>query len=361
MKKNNIFLGFIKIICAIVGIGLFVSLGALGLFIYFNSPPNTDNVIDVSGIDGITPALGGGFYVEVRRGESGQSVGRRLESAGLIRNRYFWDILGRLEREYVKVGTYLISEPKDQLAILRLLVAGRQILHRVTIPEGVTLSRAARILEDAGIVSSEDFLRAVRDPEILRHFGVPGSSMEGYLFPDTYMFPLNYPASRVVRTMAYNFFDRLYTISPTLVNMSPEELNRIVIMASIVEREYRVPEEAPIMAGVFFNRLRVNMLLQSCATVEFIITEILGRPHPNRIFNVDLEIQSPYNTYMHRGLPPGPISAPGMIALRAAIYPQNTDYLFFRLINVATGTHRFSRTYDEHLRAGALLTIPPWH
>jgi UPF0755 protein len=172
------------------------------------------------------------------------------------------------------------------------------------------------------------------------------------------MFPKDFPAEQVVRTMADNFFEKLYTISPSLQNMTPRELNDIVILASIVEREYRVREEAPLMAGVFYHRLRINMALQSCATVEYVITDILGRPHPSVILNVDLEIRSPFNTYMFRGLPPGPISAPGVVALRAAIYPEHTDFLYFRLIEPATGRHHFSRTYDEHLRAGQLLTRP---
>ena len=136
--------------------------------------------------------------------------------------------------------------------------------------------------------------------------------------------------------------------------MSPGELNNRVIIASIVEREYRIPEEAAIMAGVFFNRLRIGMALQSCATVEYVITEILGLPHPTRIFNRDLEIRNPYNTYMYPGLPPGPISWPGEIALRAAFNPAETNYLYFRLIELSTGRHHFSRTLDDHIRAGAL-------
>jgi UPF0755 protein len=269
-------------------------------------------------------------------------------------------LLCRFENEHIKTGTYRIEKPASQLAILRILTSGRQVLYRVTIPEGVTLRRAARILEDEGICSTEDFMAAARSLAIINHYRIPNTSMEGYLFPDTYMFPKNFPAEQVVRTMADNFFNRLHSISPLFQNMTPQELNDIVIMASIVEREYRVREEAPVMAGVFYNRLRINMALQSCATVEYVITDILGRPHPSVIFNVDLQIRSPYNTYMNRGLPPGPISAPGVVALRAAVYPENTDFLYFRLIDPASGRHYFSRTYDEHIRAGQLFTKPAW-
>jgi UPF0755 protein len=179
--------------------------------------------------------------------------------------------------------------------------------------------------------------------------------MEGYLFPDTYLFPLSYPAERVVTAMANNFFNRLQRIAPEGLELSPGELNRKVIMASIVEMEYRVREEAALMAGVFFRRLEIGMRLESCATVIYVLTEHLGRPHPQRLFFVDLAIQNPFNTYQNWGLPPAPIASPGETALRAAFFPVNTDYLFFRVVDPATGRHIFTRTLEEHNRAGALL------
>jgi UPF0755 protein len=136
--------------------------------------------------------------------------------------------------------------------------------------------------------------------------------------------------------------------------MSAAELNRRVIIASIVEREYRVPDEAPLMAGVFFNRMNIGMALQSCATVEYVITEIQGRPHPEILLNRDLEIQSPYNTYIVPGLPPGPICSPGATAMEAALRPQKSDYFYFRLTDAAIGKHYFSRTLDDHIKAGLL-------
>jgi UPF0755 protein len=154
--------------------------------------------------------------------------------------------------------------------------------------------------------------------------------------------------------MADTFFKRLAELQPDSLALSPAELNKRVIMASIVEREYRVDEEAPVMAGVFYNRLRIGMALQSCATVEYVITEIQGRPHPERLYERDTEIRSPYNTYLVPGLPPGPISAPGTVALDAAFNPAPSDYLYFRLVNPAEGRHYFSHTLDDHIRAGAL-------
>ena len=362
-KKFNIFSLMLDIVSFVIVFVLVVSLILLVLFMGFNAPvepkiqtftSGTDDIL----FDGIT--LDDGFFTfEIRRGESAQSVGLRLERASLISSRNLWYLICRFGDDFLKSGTYRIEYPQSQLAIYRILVSGRQMLHRVTIPEGVTLKKTSRIFEDAGICSAADFLASAADPQIISRYRIPNQTMEGYLFPDTYLFPANYPASRVVTAMADNFFGKLENILENTIEggerLSPDELNRMVILASIVEREYRVPDEAPLMSGVFLNRLRIGMALQSCATVEYIITEIQGKPHPSVILNVDLEIRSPYNTYIMPGLPPGPISAPGAVALRSVFNPQETNFLYFRLTDPQSGRHYFSRTYDEHIRAGQLV------
>jgi len=331
----------------------------IGVFMYFNSAVHDVRQVTVSENDAIRLSEDGNYLIDIRRGETSQSVGLRLERAGLIKNRYFWNIMCRYFNEHIKTGTYKLELPVTPVGIHSILVSGREILHKVTIPEGVTLKKAALILEQAGICSADSFLASAKNPDIINHYGIPNDSMEGYLFPDTYFFPSEYPADRTVRKMADNFFSKLDIISPTIRGMNVHELNEIVILASIIEREYRVADEAPVMAGVFLNRIRINMRLQSCATVEYIITEIQGKPHPRVLLYVDLEIRNPYNTYLYSGLPPGPISAPGMVALRAAIYPQSTDFLYFRLTDAASGRHYFSRTHDEHIRAADYFTKPP--
>ena len=356
-KKNNIFSLIIKVICFLLILGLTGAGIFTALVIYLNSPVQAGEMpAYISEDDGIKKIEENVYLVDVRRGESSQSVGIRLERAGLIRNRYFWNLICRFEKEHIKTGTYRVEVPAAQIAIHSILISGRQILHRVTIPEGVTLSKTARILEEAGICPANDFLDAANNPLIINSYRIPNTSMEGYLFPDTYLFPAGYPAEQVVRAMADNFYSRLETLNPLARNMSPEELNEKVILASIVEREYRVAEEAPLMAGVFYNRLRINMALQSCATVEYIITEIQGKPHPSIIYNQDLEIRDPYNTYIRAGLPPGPISAPGAVALNAVLFPQETEFFYFRLTDPSSGRHYFSRTFDEHIGAGQLFT-----
>lgn len=341
----------LKFIISIIGLLLFIVTLSLTIIMYLNSPVTTEIIITEQ--DGIKSSGNGGILFEVRRGESAMSVGRRLENANIIRNRYFWYLLCRVKKEIIKTGTYQLELPANQLAIHGILVSGRQILQKVTIPEGVTLKKTARILEDAGICPRQDFLDSAENKQIINHYKIPNATMEGYLFPDTYLFPFDYNADSVVRAMADNFFEKISTIDGGL---SPEELNKRVILASIIEREYRLAEEAPVMAGVFFNRLDIGMALQSCATVEYIITEIQGLPHPVVLLNKDIEIRNPYNTYILPGLPPGPISNPGTTSLHAVFYPDKNNYLYFRLEDSDSGKHYFSRTLDEHIRAGQIRT-----
>jgi UPF0755 protein len=329
----------------------------LTVFMYFNSPPAPP--LKPAGQDAapggrLFVEKDGSLFLEVRSGETAFSVGNRLEEAGIIRNRYFWYFLSRLTKEYIKTGAYRIELPASQIRIHSLLVSGDQILVRVTVPEGATLRKTARILEGAGVCGATSFLAAAASREILDSYGVPGETMEGYLFPETYFFPYSFPAEKVVSAMADTFFSRLEEIAPGALTMGNNELFKKVIIASIVEREYRVADEASLMAGVFYNRLDIGMALQSCATVEYVITEIQGRPHPEVLYTRDTEIRNPYNTYLRPGLPPGPISAPGKTALEAAFNPASAAYLYFRLTDPGAGRHYFSRTLDDHIRAGSL-------
>jgi UPF0755 protein len=343
----------LKTLSALIALSLAGSALAVAGMAYFNAPPDKAPGGFLNN-ETLRVEQDGTALIEVRRGESAQSVGQRLEEAGIIKNRYFWNLLSRLNPEYIKTGLYRLQIPASQMEIRSLLVSGKQLLTRVTVPEGATLKKAALIFAGAGICEAADFLDAAADPETLALYGVPGKTMEGYLYPDTYLFPRAYPAPRVVKTMADTFFSRLRETQRGSLGMSPEELHERVVLASIVEREYRVAGEAPLMAGVFYNRLRIGMALQSCATVEYVITEVQGRPHPEQLFTRDTEIRDPYNTYIRPGLPPGPISSPGAVALDAAFNPAESDYLYFRLTDPAEGRHYFSRTLDDHIRAGAL-------
>ncbi|GAB4223192.1 MAG: endolytic transglycosylase MltG [Spirochaetales bacterium] len=327
-----------KILTIILGILVGGMIGVVALASYLNSPPSVQDGVE---------------EFAIYKGESVFSIAERLEDAGLIRSREFLIWISRLqgtEKQY-RAGHYRIPRGKSALFIHELLIKGTQTLYKVTIPEGWTLSRIARSLEEKGIVVGSEFLSASKSKDILEKYGIPASSVEGYLFPETYYFPKEYPAKRVIETMVETFFQRL----PGIVEKDPlptgKELLEKVILGSIIEREYRDAREAPLIASVFYNRLKIRMPLGSCATVEYVLTEELGKPHPDVLTYADLEIPSPYNTYQRSGLPPGPIGNPGEVALRAAFHPADTAYLYFVLKDPDAGRHYFSKTLQEHMKA----------
>lgn len=291
----------------------------------------------------------------VSRGSSVLAITAALEKQSLVRSSFFASVLTRLRNYSLKAGTYRISPRLRTTAILELIHEGKQETLRITVPEGLTITKTARLLEDAGVVSRHEFEQSSRNPELLARFGIPAGSAEGFLFPDTYTFHYGVDADDIVATMLSTFFRK----TAELENLpeSREKLFEKVILASIVEREYRVAREAPLIASVFSNRLKIGMGLQSCSTVEYIITEIQGKPHPERLLAEDLEIPSDYNTYLWAGLPPGPIANPGLTALTAVLDPPGSPYLYFRLTDPVQGTHVFTRSLDEHVDAGRKLYL----
>lgn len=297
-----------------------------------------------------------GLLFTVRAGEGAGILAARLEAEGAIRSALAFRLLAKARGDEgrLKAGVYRIEPAMGGREVLDAIVSGRQALVRLTVPEGATLSRVALILEEGGVAAAAEFRAAARDPALLSELGIPGPSLEGYLFPDTYFMPLGYGAAGAARAMAAAFRSRLASI-PEAAALSPEELREKIILASIVEREYRVADEAPVMASVFYNRLRIGMALQSCATVVYVITEKLGKPHPERLFDRDIAIPDAYNTYLARGLPPGPIANPGMTAIRSVFYPARTNYLYFRLVDESAGRHHFSETLEEHNDARSLF------
>lgn len=313
---------------------------AAGSFLYFNRPGN--------------PSAEPVMYT-VPKGASAIAIAESLAEKGIIHSSRFAYLYARFFNLTLKAGTYKISASMTTSAILRYIHDGKQEYIKVTVPEGLTLSKTARHLEAAGVVKADAFVAAAEDRALLAKYHIAGKTAEGYLFPDTYFFAYENDASSVVEIMIDNFFRKTSAIpgAPS----DPEELHKKVILASIVEREYRVDAEAQLIASVFENRIKIGMGLQSCATIEYIITEIEKKPHPTRLMLTDLAIPNEYNTYKWAGLPPGPISSPGVVALGAAFTPADTHYLYFRLTDPDAGTHTFSRTLDEHVEAGHHLVL----
>jgi UPF0755 protein len=337
-KKRSPILAAIAVLLIMAGVCV---CAGIGLFSYYNAAPAT---------------MGAEPLFTVSSGESGSEIAERLQRARLIRSASFFKVLIKLERNVaLKVGTYRVESSDTSLAVLSKIASGKEELQTLTVPEGLTLRETAQLVDRKGICPSADFLAAASDQSLLAAHSISAKTAEGYLYPDTYKLPLKIDARRLVEVMLNAFESKLSSL-PNAKGLSPEQVRDKIILASIVEREYRVDAEAPLMASVFYNRLAINMALQSCATVVYVITEHRHRPHPSVIYDLDIAMQDPYNTYVNRGLPPGPISNPGKVALMAAFAPARTNYLYFRLIDPQTGEHHFSETFNEHAKAGELYT-----
>jgi UPF0755 protein len=291
-----------------------------------------------------------GTVFKVLRGENLSDIAGRLEREGLIRSQQMLILYGRVNRTETafRNGYFRILPGDSTINVHDLLVSGYQEQIKVTIPEGWSLKKIADYLDEVGITEKEEFLAAAASASLLDQFGIPAENLEGYLYPDTYFFPMGYPAYGVVEEMTENLFRRLADIAPEALQWERDRLHRAIIMASIVEREYRRVEEAPLIASVFYNRLEYNIGLESCATLGYIITDIQNKPHPAFLSAEDKRIDSPYNTYKWAGLPPGPISSPGAVALQAAIRPADTGFYYFVLKSPETGEHYFSEDLQEH-------------
>ena len=282
----------------------------------------------------------------VESGEGVSHVAHRLKEEGLIRSETFFKLICRLSRLQFSLqkGNYLIEGRLSSTAILSMMTSGKQVTVSVVIPEGYTVRQIADVLYTGKIIADRNrFIEAVHAFS-LEKYGVNHTGAEGFLFPDTYVFQYNMFYNDIISVMTDNFFKKADEAGLTIDNRFYEK----VILASVVEKEYRVEDEAPVIASVFLNRLKKKMRLESCATVLYVITEILGKPHPNQLFYSDLEIDSPFNTYRNAGLPPAPVSNPGTVALKAAFYPAETDYLFFVVRGDGSGRHTFTKDFYTH-------------
>lgn len=296
--------------------------------------------------------------VEIPAGSSVSKIAEILLEKNLIRSdRAFYlasrfpFLLFRKTSPVMKSGFYNIDTSMDALQIMNLLESGEQAYIKVAVPEGLTIRKVAAILEKNGICAADDFIEAAHNPLYLEKYSIPADSFEGFLFPDTYFLAPEMKAERVLFLMADSFFERISEI-PYFSGKKPDQFYEALVLASIVEREYRVADEAPLIASVFKNRINTGVGLYSCATIEYIITEIQGRPHPDLITYDDLKIDSPYNTYRWAALPPTPISNPGLVALKAVATAPETEYFYFTLTDSSEGRHTFSKSFNAHVKAG---------
>ena len=289
---------------------------------------------------------GASIRVIIPRGASFAEAADSLSRANLVGWRKMFRLYARVTDgdRNIKPGTYLLRHGTPWKDIISALHGGHGLVNTITIPEGYTISQITPLLAKTLKVPVESVQAAVRDTALLARLDVPNPTLEGYLFPDTYAFPLGTTASQAVHEMVYDFERRWKPDWDAKASDLKINRNDLVTMASIVEREARVPEERPVIAAVYYNRLRKGMLLQADPTVQY----ALGH-HVGRVLYKDLAVASPYNTYIHKGLPPGPVASPGVASLAAAANPANVPYLYF--VASPDGHHEFRMTLQEHTSA----------
>lgn len=310
-------------------------------------------------------------------GYSTRRIAAELKRAGVIRSTHAFVLWRYLDhKRSLKAGEYLFEKPASIIDIQRRLRRGDIYFHTVVVPEGFTMFDIAAAIQAAGLGSADDFLKAAHsDTSLISDIAPNAQSLEGYLFPDTYeftrMMTMNEMAAAMVRQFrqvagqigliseapcgaASGSTDQKGCITVSIRSSSvnagslqsgdPTPIERTVIMASIVEKETAVPEERPLVASVYYNRLDKHIALD--ADPSIIYAEMLAGSYQGALHHADMQFNSPYNTYRNAGLPPGPIGNPGRSSLEAAMHPAQTDYYYF--VADAQGHHRFARTLEEH-------------
>lgn len=289
------------------------------------------------------------YRFEVKKDDNLYKIIDSLDKNNLIKNKFFLKAYVKYKKfpGEIKPGFYSIKAGENIDSLVNDMKNGifDDTYIRVTMPEGFQITQMASLLEKKGVISSDKFLKACQEytiPSYIKNDNKRKYKLEGYLFPDTYEFKKNMTGKEIIDIMLERFKSVITGIkkeSGTKIN----DIDRIITMASIVEREAEVQKERAVISSVFYNRMRLNMKLQSCATVEY----ALGY-HKDKLTYNDLKINSTYNTYLVDGMPEGPICSPGKASIIAAINPKNTDYIYF--VSQNDGTHFFTKDYKEFLK-----------
>lgn len=305
-------------------------------------------------------------FVDIPRGTSRWNIASFLQRNGVIHSRLAFLALSEGHRRWVlQAGEYMFDKPVTPRQVFAQIVSGHIFVHVVVVPEGWTMFDIASELERQRLCTKTEFLSIASGAALVRDIAPHAKSLEGFLFPSTYQFSRNTSPQEIAATMVREFREEWAKIQTTAQQasqarvvgrdsaqaaqnanadvLSPDEL---VTLASLVERETPQPQERPLVASVFYNRLKLGLPLQCDPTVQYAL-DLSGKP-TLKVTAEDLRVQSPYNTYLHRGLPPGPIANPGDASLRAALHPAATHYLYF--VANGSGGHFFSRTLEEHNR-----------
>lgn len=284
-------------------------------------------------------------FVDIPKGASTRVMARQLADGGVI--RYQWQFLlarALRPRTVLQAGEYQFKNAASAAHVLNRIARGDVFYYVLTVPEGSSIFDIATLVEGLGFIRSEDFLRTARNTAIIRDLAPNAVTLEGYLFPSTYRLTRATTADQLTKNMVGEFRREWKTLNPP-----PGDVNAVVTLASMIEKETAVPAERPLVASVYRNRLNAGMKLDCDPTT--IYAAMLENRYRGTIYRSDLESHSAYNTYAHAGLPPGPISNPGTASLKAALAPAATNYLYFVAKPDGTGTHTFSSDYASQQRA----------
>ena len=281
-------------------------------------------------------------FVEVTPGSSTAHIGELLEQAGIIRTRYVFDAMRFVLPGTLKAGEYRFDRPEPMTEVWRRIERGDVYTIAITIPEGANVFDIAQRLEEAGFGTRQQFLdMQAQEANLIQDLDPAAKNLEGYLFPDTYRFPRKATSVEIVTAMVKRFRSQATQLGLTA------NVHEVVTLASLVERETAVDGERPLVASVFENRLAKSMPLMTDPSVIYGLE--LSKQWRGQIYASDLKLDTPYNTYLHAGLPPGPVANPGAKALRAAMNPAKTDYLYFVAAGSdAQGKSLFATSLEEH-------------
>ena len=281
--------------------------------------------------------------VDIPVGMSLPALSDLLQDRGLVSSKvkFRWLIRFKGAARKIKAGEYQLSTGLRPGDLLDKIVRGKVRLHQVTFPEGYNLMQIAVLLEARGLASIHRFMTVATDPVFVNGLSIPASSLEGYLFPDTYKFARKLPVESILRSFVTRFNQHFGPVQEEQARSLGFTRHQVIILASVVEKETAVPDERPLIAGVFLNRLKKRIRLQSDPTVIYGLNNFDGN-----LTRAHLSTDTPYNTYTRRGLPAGPICNPGAESIQAVLSPASTSYLYF--VAKKDGTHHFSTTLAEH-------------
>ena len=327
MKKTLLWvlLPLFLVFCAAFGL-------VMELTIYADTPAQIDGAKDI--------------VINMAQGQSLQATADLLHAERIIKNPFKLILIARIKGydKRLKAGEYLLSAAMSPRQILEIMVKGQVRLHKLTVPEGYSLFQIADLVVQAGLASKTEFVKAATDADLARSMGLEADTFEGYLFPETYFFPKGVGVEKIIAAMVQRFWSIFAPQWQDRAKSLGFTVHQIVTLASIIEKETGAPFERPLISSVFNNRLKKKMRLESDPTVIYGIKNFNGN-----LTRQDLQTQTPYNTYKIKGLPAGPIANPGRASLEAALYPEDTDFIYF--VSKKDSTHYFSTNLKEHNRA----------